>query len=127
LPEELTIRADGDRLSQVLLNLVKNACEATPRTGTVTVGAARAETVPFLRAQLPPGERLATLFVRDNGSGIPPEVVERIFEPLFTTRRAGHGIGLALASQIVAQHSGQILIDTAPERGSTFYLVLPLA
>lgn len=125
LAEDLTIRADGDRLSQVLLNLVKNACDATPTNGTVTLGAARADTVPFLRPQLPTGERLVTLFVRDDGSGIPPELVERIFEPLFTTRKAGHGIGLALASQIVAQHSGQILIDTAAGAGSTFHLVLP--
>jgi signal transduction histidine kinase len=126
LPETLQIRADADQLAQVLLNLVQNARDATPSTGTVTLGAARAETVPFLRTQLPAGERLMTLYVRDNGCGVAPHVVERIFEPLFTTKKEGHGIGLAVAWQIVAQHGGQILIDTAAGVGSTFHVVLPL-
>jgi two-component system, cell cycle sensor histidine kinase and response regulator CckA len=125
IAEALQIRADSDQLAQVLLNLVTNARDATTPGGTVTLGAARAEDVPFLRARLPAGERLLTLFVRDDGSGIPPHVVDRIFEPLFTTKKEGHGIGLAVAWQIVAQHGGQILIETECGVGSTFHLVLP--
>lgn len=120
----LRIHADRDQLSQVVLNLVKNARDATPAHGAVTLGAARADIVPFLRTRLPHAEQLMTLFVRDNGTGIAAHVVERIFEPLFTTRKGGHGIGLALAWQIIAQHGGQILIDTQPGAGTTFHLVL---
>lgn len=127
IAEALRIRADADQLAQVLLNLVKNARDATPPNGTVTIGAARAEDVPFLRTRLPTSERLITLYVRDNGSGIPPNVVERIFEPLFTTKKEGHGFGLAVVWQIVTKHGGGIVIDTARGVGSTFYVVLPSA
>jgi signal transduction histidine kinase len=127
LPEPLQIRADVDQLAQVVLNLVTNARDATADDGAITLGAARVEDVPFLRTRVAAGERLMTLYVRDNGCGIAPEVAERIFEPLFTTKRGGHGIGLALAWQIVTHHGGQIVIDSEEGAGATFHLVLPLA
>jgi signal transduction histidine kinase len=126
LPHELRIRADADQLSQVMLNLVTNARDAMGLGDTITIGAARASEVPFLRKQLVGCNRLAALYVRDTGSGIPPKSLERIFEPLFTTKESGNGLGLAIAFQIIGQHEGQILIDTEVGVGSTFYLVLPL-
>jgi signal transduction histidine kinase len=125
LPDELHIRADADQLSQVMLNLVTNARDATKAGDTIAIGAARASDVPFLQKQLVGSDRLAALYVRDTGSGIPPQSLERIFEPLFTTKEHGNGLGLAVAFQIIAQHEGQILIDTEVNVGSTFYLVLP--
>ena len=126
LPEELHVRADADQLSQVMLNLVTNARDATQPGDTITIGAARASEVPFLQKQLIGCNQMAALYVRDTGSGIPPQSLERIFEPLFTTKESGNGLGLAIAFQIMGQHEGQILIDTELDVGSTFYLVLPL-
>jgi signal transduction histidine kinase len=123
----LRVRADADQLLQVVLNLVTNARDATPPDGTITIGAARAEEVPFVRGQVAEDQRLVTLFVRDNGSGIAREALERIFEPLFTKKKSGHGLGLAVAFQIISQHQGQILIETEGGTGSTFHLVLPMA
>jgi PAS domain S-box-containing protein len=126
LPEALEIRADADQLSQVLLNLVANARNATPAWGEVTMGAAPAASIPFVREHVPAPEQFAVLYVRDNGCGISEEAKERIFEPFFTTRKeGGTGLGLAVAWRIVSQHGGQILIDSDIGKGTAFYVVLP--
>lgn len=124
-PDALTVLADADQLSQVVMNLVANARDATQPNGAITIGATRAENVPFLRAQLADPHGRAALFVRDDGSGIAPTARDRIFEPLFTTRGHGHGLGLAIVFQIVTRNGGQVLVDTEVGRGSTFYVVLP--
>jgi signal transduction histidine kinase len=126
LPAALPVRADADQLSQVMLNLVINARDATPCGGRITIGAAPAGEIAFLRKQLAGCERMAALYVRDTGSGIPPESLERIFEPLFTTKENGTGLGLAVALQIMRRHEGEILVDTEPGAGTAFYLVLPV-
>jgi len=125
-PELPHICADADLLSQVLLNLVTNARNATDAEGTITIGAAPAISIPFLREQLPETERFAALYVRDDGCGISAAARERIFEPFFTTRKGnGTGLGLAVAYRIVSQHGGHILIESEAGNGSTFYVVLP--
>jgi len=126
MPAALEIRADADQLTQVLLNLVANARNATRTGGTVTIGAAPAVSIPFLREQLPDAERFAALYVRDDGCGISAEAKQRIFEPFFTTRKcAGTGLGLAVAFRIVSQHGGHTLVDSEVGTGSTFYIALP--
>jgi PAS domain S-box-containing protein len=126
LSAELEVRADVDQLSQVMLNLVTNARNATQPGGKVTIGAAPAASIAFLRTQLPDAERFVALYVRDDGCGISAEAKERIFEPFFTTRKAsGTGLGLAVAYRIVAQHGGHILIESEVGRGATFYVALP--
>ncbi|MFL6246490.1 MAG: PAS domain S-box protein [Thermoanaerobaculia bacterium] len=127
LPDELHLHADADQLSQVMLNLITNARDATLPGDTIVIGAARASEIPFLQQQLGGCERMAALYVRDTGCGIPPQSLEQIFEPLFTTKKTGNGLGLAVAFQIMKQHEGQILIDTEVGVGSTFYLVLPVS
>lgn len=127
-PASLEVRGDADRLSQVLLNLVSNARDATSDHGIVTIGAAPAAAIPFVREQLPNAEHCAALFVRDNGCGISAEARQRVFEPFFTTRKnGGTGLGLAIAWRIVSEHGGQILIDSEPGKGTTFYVLLALA
>lgn len=123
-PQALHIRGDRDLLSQVLFNLLKNARDATPPGGVVTIGAARAETTPFVRERLGDAEHFAAIFVHDNGHGIPPEARERLFEPLFTTKPDSTGFGLATSDRIVAQHGGRIFVETEPGAGSTFYVAL---
>jgi signal transduction histidine kinase len=125
--EPLIVEADREQLSQVMVNLVTNARDASPAGAPVTISIVRADTVPFLRQRLQNSERFATISVRDRGTGIPQGVLDRIFEPLFTTKRSGGtGLGLAVVQQIVSEHGGEILVDSAAGTGSTFYITLPL-
>lgn len=125
--ESLVVNADAEQLSQVMLNLLGNARDASPAESTIALGAVRADVVPFLRDRVPDAHRFAAMFVRDRGSGIAADVLEHIFEPLFTTRRSGGtGLGLAVVHQIISEHGGEVIVETAPGAGSTFYVVLPL-
>jgi signal transduction histidine kinase len=109
LPE---IECDSEQLKQVLLNLVINAIQAT-RQGIVELQAA-------VRG------RWAVITVRDEGTGIPPEHQERIFDPFYTTKDNGTGLGLAIACKIVEQHGGTLTAANAPERGLDIVVQLPL-
>jgi len=104
------------RLRQVFTNLVINAGEAMPGGGTL-----------FLRTR--PKFDSLIVEVRDTGRGIPPEDLERVFEPFFTRKkgRRGAGLGLAISYEIVRHHKGQIHVESEPGRGTTFSVVLPLS
>ena len=128
---DLWIEADSGMIEQVIVNLCVNARDAMPRGGHLelrieplaldTAGARR-------HVEARPG-RFAQLIVSDNGTGIEPSLLGRIFEPFFTTKEAGKGTGLGLATvaSIVKQHQGWIEVESAPERGSVFRILLPLA
>jgi two-component system, LuxR family, sensor kinase FixL len=112
LPLELPlVMADGDKLKQVVLNLCKNAVEAMPDGGTLSV-----------RLQQT-GEQV-TLAVADTGMGIPVGV--DVFEPFVTTKSEGTGLGLAIVRQIIAAHSGTLNYTSVPGKGTTFVVTLPL-
>ena len=113
------IRGNENMLAQVLLNLLQNAQHAIGDHGQVTINVE-----PFYEDD----ERLAALRVRDDGPGIPAEVLPRVFDPFFTTkdRDQGTGLGLSLARQIVFQHGGRIWARNHPEGGAEFTVVLPL-
>lgn len=122
------VQADRRQLTQVVLNLLANARDATLPGSQVTLGTATASEIPLLKMRVPEHGRYAALFVRDEGTGVPPTLADRIFEPLFTTKQSrGTGLGLAVARQIVEAHGGQILLDSSLGAGSTFYVILPLA
>jgi signal transduction histidine kinase len=113
VPDDLPpVTADRDRLKQVLLNLARNALEAMPGGGT-------------LRLDALASPRALTLAVTDSGSGIPPEVQARLFEPYYTTKARGLGLGLAIARQIVEAHGGAIEVEPAEGGGSRFRITLP--
>lgn len=115
--EDAELSGDTVQLSRVLSNLMHNALRALPpRGGWVRV---RSETTPGT----------VTLTVSDNGCGIPPEYLERIFAPNFTTRResGGMGLGLFIARKIAQAHKGQLTVSSTVGQGSTFTLVLPRA
>jgi signal transduction histidine kinase len=114
-PELPAVLADRDQVLQVLLNLVRNALDAMgERGGALSVGAARAA-----------GGVVFT--VRDSGPGIPPEDLERVFEPYFTTKEGGTGLGLAIARRIAEEHGGTLEVASAPGEGAAFALRLPVA
>ena len=117
---ELLIRADSGHLKQVLVNLVRNAAEATEGAGTVTLRTRAA------RAPLGGRETEAVILeVADDGKGISPEVEKRLFDPFFSTKETGTGLGLPIAARIVERHGGMLQYQTRPGHGTTFGVVLP--
>jgi signal transduction histidine kinase len=108
------IEGDEAQLRAVVHNLVRNSREAMAGGGTLTVRTRQAEGG-------------VELVVSDTGGGMPPEVLARIFEPFYTTKERGTGLGLAYARRIVAEHGGSIRCDSVPGRGTTFTLRLPVS
>ena len=106
------VTADRDHLKQVLLNLVVNALQAMGAGGTLTLGA-RAER-----------ERV-TLVVADTGPGLAPDVLARVFDPYFTTKPGGLGLGLTIARRIAEAHGGALEVESRPGEGTRFLLSLP--
>jgi PAS domain S-box-containing protein len=104
---------DPQQLNQVLVNLFKNALEAMPRGGRLTIA-----------TRVKDGN--LEISVRDTGEGMAPEVAAKIFQPYFTTKEKGTGLGLAICQNIVEEHGGCIFAESAPGQGSTFTLQLPL-
>jgi signal transduction histidine kinase len=113
---ELTVRADERMLRSALLNLVRNACEAIPLE--------KAERSVVVR--LAKDTQFAVVEVRDTGTGIPPAQLQKIFIPFFTTKRKGHGVGLALTHRVITEHGGTLTAANAPEGGAVFTIKIPL-
>lgn len=109
----LSVFADADQLKQVLVNLVSNAVQAMgERGGTIHVRVW--------------GDReYVSIAVEDTGPGMPPEVAEKVFDPFFSTRDDGTGLGLTIVHRIIDQHGGRIEVHSVPGRGTTFTVVLP--
>jgi len=114
-PAPITIAGDPSELKQVILNLVLNALDAVRPQGTITVRVACEE-------------GFAVLSVEDDGHGIPPEIIDKLFLPFFTTKTQGHsiGIGLSICYGIIEQHGGDITVCSSPGQGATFRVRLPL-
>src|SRR5438309_6625852 len=110
------IRADANQLSQVLMNLLLNAAEATLEGGRITVSASKLTFVESVEIR-----------VTDTGSGIPPDVLAHIFEPFFTTKRGkGTGLGLSISQAYVRSHNGAVRVDSVVNHGTTVTLTLPI-
>ncbi|MSO76777.1 MAG: response regulator [Alphaproteobacteria bacterium] len=123
------VKVDQVQLEQVIINLAVNARDAMPEGGTLTIRTANVEAReprPRGREPMPPGDYVL-IEVTDTGTGIPPDVVDRIFEPFFSTKEVGSGTGLGLSTVygIVKQTGGYIFVDTSIGRGSTFSIFLP--
>jgi len=111
------VRCDHGQIEQVLLALVMNAIDALPNGGNLS-----------LASRTNPDNESIQLEVRDDGVGMPKEVIAKMFEPFFTTKERGRGLGLGLAisRNIVDRHGGKIDVVSEPGRGTTFTISLPL-
>jgi two-component system, NtrC family, sensor histidine kinase HydH len=107
------VHVDQDKLNQVLLNLLLNAIQAMPNGGVLTV-----------KTEHDGG--MVVISVRDSGVGIPPENLQRVFDPYFTTKSNGTGLGLALSAKIVEEHGGTIKIFSTPHEYTEIKVMLPL-
>jgi two-component system nitrogen regulation sensor histidine kinase NtrY len=111
-PEDLTISADKNMIDQVIINLIKNAIQAFEE---------QEEKLIELKAGLNEKSR-PVISVRDNGTGIDPEAMEKIFIPFFTTKKTGSGIGLSLSRQIMRQHQGTLTVKSTVGKGTEFFM-----
>ena len=108
------VKVDTDMLRQALLNVVLNGAQAMPEGGSLTL-------------QLVEDARVAVLSVRDEGEGIAAEILPRIFDLYFTTKKDGSGIGLAMTYRIIQLHSGVVEVESVLGRGSVFTMRIPCA
>jgi len=106
---------DAMQIQQVFRNLISNGVEAMTEGGTLTIGAVENSR-----------DGMVSVSVRDSGSGMPPEVQARLFQPLFTTKARGIGLGLVVAKNLTQSNGGTITVESAVGRGTTFTVVLPV-
>jgi len=116
-PDVPPIRFDAELMEHVISNLLSNAAQASPARGVVTVKTRLTEAE---------GDSVVEVSVIDRGSGIDPKNLESIFNPFFTTKAEGVGLGLAIVSKIVDEHEGQIVVESTPGEGSVFRVYLPV-
>ena len=107
------VEADPDRLQQIFINIIKNAVEASPEGGVIRLEIGRADSQAVVR-------------ITDSGPGIEREDRERIFEPFYSTKDRGSGLGLCVTQRIVDEHGGNMRIETPPGGGTSFVIEIPI-
>ncbi len=131
-PDLKPAQAEAAQLEQALLNLVLNARDAMPEGGRIRLTAGNADlggVAPKCPRPVDPGAGFAWISIADSGVGMTPETMDRLFEPLFTTKPKGKGTGLCLSAVygIVTKHNGWTEVDSEPGKGSVFMVYLPQA
>jgi signal transduction histidine kinase len=112
------VQIDREQIKQVVLNILLNAIDATSENGKIMV-----KTRSFIK---PGGEPYIQIEFTDTGCGIPSEHLEDIFNPFFTTKATGSGLGLSISNQIVQDHKGYIDVESQLEKGASFFINLPV-
>ena len=129
VPDDVAVSGEPAQLQQVILNLCSNAAQAMDGAGRILVAVKQEEvasTIAMNQGEISPG-RYVCISVSDNGRGFDERVARRMFEPFFTTRVAGTGLGLATVREIVRDHDGAINVQSEVRRGSRFEVWLPAA
>jgi len=103
-----------DKLRQALYNILKNAMEAIPGRGSITVSA-EAE-----------GREMIGIRISDTGCGLTSDEIDHVFDPEYTTKEKGLGLGLSLVHEIIRSHNGEILVESEVDSGTTFVIRLPV-
>jgi signal transduction histidine kinase/ActR/RegA family two-component response regulator/HAMP domain-containing protein len=131
-PSLPSIRADAGQLQQVIMNLITNASEAIgdhPGTLSLSTQLVYCDATLLARSRLeekPAPGWFVQLKVRDTGAGMSEDVLSKVFDPFFSTKFTGRGLGLSAVLGIVRGHSGAIIVDSAPDSGTTFYVLFPM-
>ena len=124
LDRDIKSNFDKHQLARAIENMVLNAIEAMPDGGDIYVNLNRIY-LSEEKGTLPPGE-YAEISIRDKGCGISKEVIKHIFDPFFTTKSRGQGLGLATTYSIIKKHKGEIFVESEVDRGTCFYIYLPV-
>ena len=111
---EPNLKVDSDKIKRVFINLIKNAIDAMPNGGKLTIASKQVNDSAW-----------KSLF-SDTGTGINDEIMPKLFSPLFTTKAQGMGFGLAICKRIIEAHGGKITVKTAKGKGTTFTVTLPI-
>ncbi len=111
--ESVRLKVDSEELKQALRNILRNACEAMPEGGHITVG-----------SQV--GKQAVCIFIADEGPGISAELKEKIFSPFFTTKARGTGLGLAVVRKAITRHKGKLFVHNIPDKGAIFEIYLKI-
>lgn len=119
LSQPLRVNADQAEIEKVLLNIFVNACQAMPAGGELRVVG---DVVGSAESQ----RSFGRITVLDSGPGIPPDLIDRVFQPFFTTKRTGTGLGLAVSRDIVTRHDGLLQLENRRPKGTQVTLILPL-
>ncbi len=119
------VEADEGQIGQVIHNIVLNADQAMPRGGTIVITANNLPAIGKEISQLPEEGRYVEISVQDNGTGISEEHLTKIFDPYFTTKTKGNGLGLATCYAIIKNHGGAIQVSSKPGKGTTLNVYLP--
>ena len=118
--DNFRIKADAQRLKQVFMNLIINAVNAMPEGGSLAVS------MDLIDNEGLGGPAHIRVGIKDTGSGIPADTLEKIFEPFHTTKRGGMGLGLTISRGIIEQHGGSIEVESEIDNGTTFIVTLPV-
>jgi PAS domain S-box-containing protein len=120
------VEIDKGQISQVINNLIINSVHAMPEGGTIKIGVENSNINNITRKMLPLKDgKYIKIFIQDEGIGIPQKYIQKIFDPYFTTKQEGSGLGLATSFSIVKKHNGYLFVESEVGYGSIFYIYLP--
>ncbi len=119
------ITADRDKLHQVILNLIKNAVDASPKNGNIIIRSNYCPQWKIVDKQLDPHQKYYLIEIEDEGPGVAPEDQKRLFKPLFTTKTKGNGLGLSVSFRIIEGHGGLLQYKNTPGCGAIFEIYIP--
>ncbi len=122
--EKITINADESQMSQLVNNLVFNAVQAMPSGGKISISCSKEKVSANEIPKLKPG-RFVKIVFKDHGEGIRKDIIDKIFEPYFTTKDKGSGLGLPTSKSIVKNHGGTIFVESEESKGASFFVYLP--
>ncbi|MBI4833205.1 MAG: sensor histidine kinase [Planctomycetes bacterium] len=123
-PENINLKVDPDKLKQVLINLVQNSFEAMPKGGALRIKAGITTNGKLLGAN--EHEKIVEISISDTGHGMNIAELAYVFEPFYTSKRGGMGLGLPISKEIIEQHKGNLEVMSEKDKGTTFTIKLPI-
>ncbi len=126
LPDDLwLVEIDKGQISQVIQNIVLNGSHAMPEGGTITISAENVNASDYPFSNTNKDAKFVKIAIKDCGIGMSPQIMEKIFDPYYSTKKEGSGLGLAITQSITMKHNGHLTVESTPGVGSTFTIFLP--